>query len=293
VATGGSVVLRSNMVLSNAWTCTGDVAINGANHTLSFDSSGSITVESGSTLTFQNVILENVAGANISCVDNTAHIVFQNAQIECTADITFPYGSLEFYKNNRFKGGYVFAYESTQTSTIDAQSTLLLDTNFTFSYYPANYVTNLLQCVDYTSEFILHNASLISTPSGMDLTTGTVIIEGISTYAVDSNASFGVGLTVGDGTVVDDCTCFITNGSQLQVLSGALNYNNADPASLIMQNNLSTFYFAPGTMLNLLTSMNLGAGEAIFGNGCQLNQAPGVQLLGAVIPQGTLYRVGG
>lgn len=296
----GGIKLISNMHLSNIWTCSGVVRINGGNHSLDLGTTGSLVVASGSTLNLQNMILKNVSGLNIRCEDETAQIILQNVQIEAVGDIRFPYGSIVFEKKNKMKGSYVFAYESSQTSTIQTQSSLILDLNFTFSYYPSNYASNLLQFIDDTSQLTLNNASLVATCSGMSLTTGTLFAKGVCAInsdiclipsEIDGSLVTNNGIILGDGlSSINDMKCLISNGSQIKIDTGKIVYKNIESSSFVMQNKLSSMYFLPGTSLRLLSTLDLGLGQIIFGDSCLLELAAGIDLLGATVPLGRLYR---
>jgi hypothetical protein len=121
-----------------------------------------------------------------------------------------------------------------------------------------------LSFADTTAQLILHNASLVTTCSGLQLLNGTLMVEGLSyfsspiTIAQTGTPTKSDGITLGNGNSTSDCICLISSGAQLVISQGSLNYSNSNPSSLIMQNNFSTIYCSPGASLVLYQTANVG-----------------------------------
>jgi len=195
-----------------------------------------------------------------------------------TYDYTFANGAIIIRDDVLMTGDHVFAYQSSQTSTINARAQLMLDSNFTFSYAPSSASRDLIAFVDGTSQLVLNGATLHTTTTGMNLTKGQLVAHGISHLSSDAD------ITVGDLILADDFSLFIDAGAQLVIDSGTLNYKNMAVGSLTLLNDLSELYFAPNTTLHLYESMTYSRGRTIF-------SATTTQVLepGAVVDGSFLY----
>lgn len=287
----GGIKLISNMILSNIWTCTGNIKIDGQYHSFDLGNTGMITVTSGCTLTLKNITLKNIAGANIYCVDDTARVILENVDVEFIGDSAFNFGSLEIFKKNKFKGGYSFSYTSSQAITIGSQSSLALDTDTTFNYAPVNNAINQFIFTDKTSKLIFNNASFVVNAVGIDFVKGMLEVYGVSSLSALGFGGFNQGITLGDGSSgSNDTILLISNGAQLVIKAGSLNYNNVDNASLIMQNNLSSIFISTNAQLDVGQNMNLGQGVVYFADQSTLVTELGADIYGALVPQGIWYR---
>jgi hypothetical protein len=94
--------------------------------------------------------------------------------------------------------GFVFAYQSTQTSRILAGATLTLDLNVTFSYDPPIASNGLLQMISNSAMIALNNATLFATAKGLKLTTGTLAIDGASNL-ISQGINAAQAIQFGDG----------------------------------------------------------------------------------------------
>lgn len=282
----GGISLKSNMILSNVWTFTGLVKINGNYSSLDLGTGGTIVVASGSTLNLKNITLKNVGQSNIVCEDDTAKIMLQNTTLEFAQDFVFDKGSLDIFKKTKFKGAYNFTYNSTQPITIYDQSALVLEQGFIFNYSPLDSGRDKMLFANKNSQLILNNATFNAENGGIDFLKGALIVQGICSC----NSTVNGPITFGDQTSEHDFSCLIANGSQLAFNTGGLWYKNVNLSSLIMQNNLSSLYFGEQTVLKIFQSMNLGPAKAIFADNSQLFIRDGVTLMGSIVPEGYLFR---
>jgi len=284
----GALNFFSNVTLSSAWTFSGHCVLTGNGHTLDL-SGGSITVQPGSTLELRNITLENISGTNISCIDNAGVIVFDSVNWNQSGNFAFTHGSLQFHNAINFAGNEIFAYQSPQVSTLFAQSTLTLDSGFTFSYDPGT-SPNLLAFVDNSSLLVLNNNAIVHTTlQGLNLIKGSMFLQGNALLASEVNGSINNGITLGDCNAADDFITTLAGGVQLNV-SGSLNYKNVNAASFNMISNTTSLFIIQNSALNIFQNLN-GIGVTFFDNNTTLGQSPGFSLLMGTNQLGILNNV--
>lgn len=285
---GGSVNLHSKVALSGTWTFTGSATIKGHSNTLDLGQVGNIVVQSGSSLTIQDMQLTGMSGTNVRCVDNTGQIILDNVTWDqSTNNYLFGMGALQVRNQVAMIGVATFAYQSTQTSTILANSQLTLDSGFTFSYDPAA-STNLLAFIDSSSILMLNGSNVHVGAVGMDLTKGTMIVEAHSTLYSETVDN---GITLGADDSTQDFTVNILSDIHLSLLNGSINYRNISSDSWQMATPTSFLEMADFTTLNLYETLDLGTGQIIFGDQTTLGRASGTDLIGSIVPLGQLFMV--
>ena len=299
--TDAVISLNSNVSLASTWTFNGTCAVKGKGHTLRLGSLGSIAVAPNSQLILQDLYIENIAGHNICCLDDTSSIILKNvhwgqhppAGQSHMQDYSYSFttGSLQFYNTVTIDGAAIFAYETSQTSTIARDSSLVLDHGITFSYAPDGNC-QLLELENDNSRFVLNGASLYITSTGMQLTKGIFEITEDSDVIIDyidiedeygvTNRSYGE-LILGDGiTSENDCTGMIQLGVSLRMRQGILSYKNLSFASWRMGNQLSMLTFYPGAMLTLYSSLPLGQGRVLISKHAHIDDRGGNDIIGVV-----------
>lgn len=245
---GGQIKLSSNVYLHGSWTFSGNTILSGNNHIIFMDSNASIKVERGSTLEIQNVNIEGVAQDNIACVDDAGQLEFNNSMLGIHDNCFFDRGKILF-KNNvtlhadqPFERKLTYSYQSSQTSSIDDSSTLIISDGVRFSIgrYNGSSPTQPLKFVDVSSVLNLNNAELSVTSSGMTLTKGRLLVSGISNINVAST-KYDYGLILGDGTLVNDFEVRIEPAATLDIIGGKIFYNDFTAADRInFLNQVST-----------------------------------------------------
>lgn len=288
VGNNGFITFYDNISLSSTWTISGNCTIwgDGSDSIMFFADGGEIVVDSNAHLTLKDLKLTDLSASKIRCVDNNGVITLDTVVWEQTGDFIFDTGSLEFKNQIQMIGnGNTFSYVSTQTSIIDSFSTLQMDYDLTFSYAPVDSSADLLGMQDETSTLILNGVVLSIPSSGLNLVKGKIIISQNSSingqidYDADGN-SINAGLTLGDGTAPND-TVLLFSGDKAMSVSGALNYNNSNPESLVMCLD-SQIVIAPNSWLRVYQSMNLGNGTMVFNQNSVYAHVLGIQLIGSV-----------
>ncbi len=298
---GGAIHLNSDVSLVGTWTFSGNVVLHGNDQTIDLGSTGNIFVNSNSSVMFHGLRLENVSDENIQCIDDTAVIMLDDATW-CQPDSSscrFDAGSLRFIHKVLMSGNNsLFVYSTSETSTICAESRLVLDANFTFSYDPGTASKGLLEFEKESSKLVLKSASLHSTATGMQLTKGKLEVKGDSYLSSEKIIIYTTrpqyldeGISFGSGTVDDDFTCVISEGSTLSLVQGTLVYNNTVPNLLMFNNPTTLLSIAGGARLVLDESLQLTAGGIEFGNHATLTIANGKTFTGSIFPLGYLHRL--
>jgi len=224
---GGSVLLRSDLKLTSAWTFSGNCVIDGAGSSIIFNPTGKLIIERGSTVRFKNIAIKGLNDGQLFCVNNAGKVIFNNTVWAQDSNVTFSHGSFEVIDVLTMEGkGSTFSYKSTRQSVIDPRATLNLLSDFTLSYEPLSTARNLIYLSDRTSKIVMESASLSSTSTGLQLTNGYLEVHG-DCYLYSNAAYQPEGIIFGDGMTEDsDLKIDIFQESNLQILSGYLTYKN-------------------------------------------------------------------
>lgn len=217
--------------LNTTWTFQGSGIINGEDHCLDLGTLGNIVVDKpGSSLQIENIVLMGVKGNNIRCTDNTSTISFSNVQWFQDADFSFTTGCFEVPCSSFvMNGGFVFTYGSNRQSLINSTATLTLERGITFSYAPIGTDNrDLIALEDGSAAIFMFGATLASTTTGMRLTKGQLIVDHKNYFRSDLAASVSEGITFGNGNAADDLLITLLPGGSINVLSGALDYQNVN-----------------------------------------------------------------
>lgn len=292
IGASGEVNLNNDVHLNGIWTFTGDCVLNGNGNALFLGDTGQIIVENSSKLRLKNVLIRDIAGNNIRCVDDNGVIILDCVDWLQDEAFTFSHGALQWSNNVHMRGGQTFAYQTVRTSTLLRQSMVDLDTGFTFTYDPINsQARDLIQFEDNTAILQLTNASFVANTNGIHLTKGTLNISGDSTCAADNvidenNINQLGNIEIGDTQESNDLYLRISIGAVLRLSSGALSYKNVSANSLVMNNELSTIALMPNTLLNVDKTMNTGIGRLEVSTQAGIIIATGEELIGSIFELG-------
>lgn len=278
----------NNLTINSEVTFIGDNILSGQAITL--DPTGAIIVDSDSRLCIRDLDIFGIKDNNIRCADNTASLILDNVNWVQDDSFTFDQGSITFEETVNFSGTSTFIYESTQTSTIASHSSLILDTNFTFSYVPSSQSNELIDLEDNTASLILRDAILYSGLGGLKLTKGKLRIRGNSIYAGEvQKFSYGaeenVGLILGDDSELLDCDLVIEGGAQFTIAKGSLNYRNKGSSAFIFGNSTSLLELVQDTRLRVYQNLVALKGNIILERGAQINKFNGSNLTASVVVQ--------
>ena len=289
------IELNAHLHLAATWTFEGASMLCGNGNILYLESGGSIVVRPESSLLLKNITIKNVSENKIRCLDDTGSLIFHDVRWIQDGNYSFTRGAFEVLGDLVFKGSYNFAYQTCKTSTIDAYSTLFLDTDFTFSYDPAIVSKELFEFEDASSVLYLNEATLHSTVTGLQLKKGTLVVEGTSYISSEKHTYhddliIDEGITFGNDLVADDFVCRILSGATLQVLQGSFVYRNMSGSSWKMIDRNSILFVGSNSGLKLYQTLNLGNGKAIFNGQSILLKALNKYLLGPTSLQGVVIK---
>ena len=244
LGSGSSIIFGNNttvqtlvdQVLTNTLNFAGNSTLMGVRNVIDLAGGGSVIVKPGGCLTIANVSLVNVASSNLYCVDNTGSIKFENVTISIPNTWAWSHGSFSIAKNVELFDG-IFVYASGLTSTVSANSRLILSNNLTFSYDPAilsgQSVASKLGLVftNTTSWLVLNGCNLYVTNTGMQLLKGSLEVIGQNNLYSDALASASQGLLLGDGSIYANdfiAKKFNANLAGITVRKGLLTYQNVE-----------------------------------------------------------------
>lgn len=212
--------------LQRPWVCTGMVQVRGYDNMLTV-APQSIEVLPGGQLSMHNVWLQGVEGSNIHCDDDNASLVLKDCNM-CLSDVySFTSGYMQFLQNVVISGGNSFIYATDVASTIDSCSSLYFDRT-KFVYAPPVDNKDLIVLNDATSTLGLDSCDLEATTTGMRLTRGTLLANGKNNLINTGAVSPSQGFVFGNGNPSDDLNIQILPGGSLNLLSGAIDYQNVN-----------------------------------------------------------------
>lgn len=254
-----NVYLGSDFPLTNEVHILGACSIIGTGNILeAVEGLGFLTVESGSSLTLKNIAFTNLSGTNIQCVDDTGSVIFVNASISQSGDFSFSQGSLSFDETVNWGGPYVFTYDSTQSSTIQSESTLYLSQGITFSVgrFEDNAPVDPLVFVDQSSTLQMENATLNINEHGAQFLKGT--FETTDNVTIDvSSTTTTQALFFGDGTLANDVLFKFDGGSSTDFQTGLVVWNLADFTIITARNGSAIVQQGPESIFMFQQNMQI------------------------------------
>ena len=221
------IELHANTHLASTWTFSSTCIMEGNGKILYLEDGGNIVVECGSRLLMRDMTVFGVSGNNIRGLDSCASFSMQNVIWILSSNYSFTKGGFELIDDFRVRGGNVFAYQSTKTSTIGSNARMIFEESSTFSFDPSldslfsvTTAKNLIQFTDATSRLVFNTSDLYVTSTGLQLTKGT--LEFRSDCDVRSDASnVWEGIIFGDGASADnDLNVEVTPNAHLSLYSG-------------------------------------------------------------------------
>ncbi len=190
-------------------------------------SSASLISKSATGFTIKDVFIRGVNANKIKAEIDTATVTFDNATLILDANFNFTSGLLTIRNDCKIDGGYQFAYQSSQTSTIETLSNLQVLDNCILRYQPSVASKNLLYLTDTSSKLTLQNSSLSVSTTGIVLRNGTLVVKGDSKLFSDATV-LAEGIFLGAGTLANDFGISLEPGAKLKLKSGYVVYDNVE-----------------------------------------------------------------
>ncbi len=191
-----NLVMNAHLRLDGLCHIIGNVTIDGRGHSLSFGTNGCLSIAAGSTLIFENVILNNLTGMCLRPEAESSRIVFLNTQLQLVDTITIANGSLLFENNVSIVGTHEFQYTSTQLATIAPFARLTFERGSTFMYAPVSGKNNLLVFTDNSSQLLFNEATLHAASTGLCLDQGTILVDNHVRFLCDAQGDDDLGIEI-------------------------------------------------------------------------------------------------
>ncbi|KKP35326.1 MAG: hypothetical protein UR26_C0006G0010 [candidate division TM6 bacterium GW2011_GWF2_32_72] len=193
--------LNSDISLQSAILFAGNSLLDGGGHCIDLQNEGAIAVGTNSTLTLKNIKIKNLNNLNnrIICAASTSIIKFQDVDLVFSDSLDFSVGKFTVDNDLKLTGSGKFIYSTNQISTINSYSSLILDSNVTFSYAPVSNSRDLLDFTDKTSILELNGGTLHSTTTGLRLTKGTLLVSNNSNLFAEGEVETE-SISLGNGT---------------------------------------------------------------------------------------------
>ncbi len=280
-----AISINSNMTLSGVWTFSGSRnRISGKGFALTFGVGGKIIIERGSTLIFDNIVVDGITTNNLYCKNNAGTLSLKEMTWLQSSNYTFSVGSLQIKDHVQMAGASTFVYRSPMSCTINRNSKLLLDSGYTFSYDVISRAKDRLNFTDASSILSLNLANFYISYPGLQLKKGTLIIENEGDFFIDqqTKGSPENGLIIGNDLSADDMIVYILSGGIMNIKSGQLVYKNITSSAFSLLNAYSQLRFESGTALSLNQSMNMGRGGLYLHNTSEFTIASGKEITGSV-----------
>lgn len=227
-----NIYMASDVTFQSASiTFSGQCMINGGGNTMTLAPTFSLILNNGGSLLFQDITLDNVDDLKLRCLSNVCTFSFDNVTLVLDNNITFSQGQIDILgpltitgSNNAFiytgiqpiniRGGFF----GSSSSAPFYQGSLIIDSNTTFSYAPANNSATLITMQSELSKIMLNSGTLIAT--SLQLTNGLLQIDGSSTIQTVN------GFTIGNGIAANDLSIEILPAANLNILGNVI-YSNA------------------------------------------------------------------
>jgi hypothetical protein len=161
------------------WFSGGSSIIMGHGNNLTLAMPDAIRISSGATLTLQDVQICGLSDQNyIKQVAADSKVIWRNSDILLDADFTFTEGIMDFYDHVNVYGiGHKFSCQSDNANAMKvyADSTLKFDRGTTLEY---NISTRTrFAMAEESARLFLSGATLEASTTGIDLTSGTLVID--------------------------------------------------------------------------------------------------------------------
>ncbi len=223
-----NIHLNTDLIITSTVTLQGNCTISGCGNSIMIGSNGALVIDSNAQVVFEEMEIKGLQGSNFQCADDTGKIILSDMALELADDFIFAKGSMFLADAVTFMGTATFFYTSSQTSTIDTESTFILTNGIHLNIGRDPISGNEpLAFTDATSVLRMANCGYDIQPTGISLKKGTLFFENNVAAKINSN-SFATGVTVGSGNPTDDFTVYFSPGCSISH-SGHMAYNNSRP----------------------------------------------------------------
>lgn len=232
-AYGAHIVLGGDMSIADNQhlLCKGQLVIDGNGHTLTLHPHAQLCLDSECTLTLRNItvrtIRDSYTNPAVQLAATTSKLALDNVTFALGGDFFLRNGQL-FMHDVRVTGTSTFGYLSAMPSYIPPFGSLYFDYGTTFSYAPASSDRDLIVMSDVSSRLTLNGASLVTTATGIRLTTGSLFLDNNVHLTSDNLATLSNCITFGNSElgVLADLNIHCLGSAHIDV-SGLINHDAA------------------------------------------------------------------
>ncbi|QQR49052.1 hypothetical protein IPF37_05885 [bacterium] len=221
------VELGKNGSLNFTMTFRGDCVLKGFGYILDLGTTGSIVLAPtpGTNLILADLTIKNIAGTNIRAMDRTGTFTIQNVNWVQAAAYTFTTGHFDVLDNWAITGKSPFIYNTDRISTIYGGGNMLFGEETTLFYNPRINNRQALFLRDSNAYLSFNGTSLVSSTTGLRLTTGTLVIDD-RVKVSNSAVSLSQAIAFGNGIAANDLTVHLYPAASLDLTAGLLSYEN-------------------------------------------------------------------
>ena len=196
LCSGTDLTFNNDLTLSVSMQFNGVCNVNCRDNRIKLQDSGELIARPGANLIIENTEISSLRDTRLRCLTDNASITLRHCILSLSSDYTFSRGSLIFDNDVMVTGSCKFIYTSGMPSTINSQTQLFFDTGVTFSYAPILPRRDLLVMTDQTSVLYLNGCSLVTTRTGLQLSTGMLLLDGRTTMSSAARyTAEGIGLS--------------------------------------------------------------------------------------------------
>ena len=216
-----------NGSLNFTMTFRGDCLLKGMGYILDLGTTGSIVLAStpGTNLILDDITIKNISGTNIRALDRTGTFTIQNVNWVQASTYTFTMGHFDVLDNWIITGQSPFIYNTDRVSTIYGGGNMLFGEATTLFYKPRINNRQALFLRDSNAYLSFNGTSLVSSTTGLRLTTGTLVIDDRVKLS-NSAVSLSQAIAFGNGIAANDLTIHLNPAASLELTTGLLSYEN-------------------------------------------------------------------
>lgn len=207
-------------------TFIGNTIIDGNNTTLSFEDGAKLLIDSTISLTLKNMTILITNPNNILPQAHNATLTLENVTLNLASDIEFNTGKLFIEKNVCIQGNNTFKFQAIKPMIIERFARCFFDTGSNFYYNPGITNRDLITMHDATSQIFFNGNTIYSSSTGLRFTKGSLFFDH-KNYISGAGTTKEEAIALGNGTAAGNITIIVMPDACIDVISGALDVNNA------------------------------------------------------------------
>ncbi len=221
-----TIELSRGISLSETWTLSGNITIEGNQNNFTLSDLGSLRVQPHTNLTLKNITLVGVNNNALQLTSDSSLLTLSDAHLIFDQNYTLTKGQIVFERESSFSGPYTISFEQSQTNTIAQNSQISILNGATYKIGRMGSVEPLY-FQDDSAQLMFNNSNFSIASGGARMSRGTVIFEKECAISFNSTNT-GNGLQLGDGTAVGDVVFQFNPGAKIALNAGHILQNIYD-----------------------------------------------------------------